>query len=356
MGVLTRLSASCSVTLKDSYWLREKDFREMADIQGEDILVQAHQTLELGTLEDDGSGGFVWCYTHPCCEEMRCSVRVTASTRPIVKADVEKHLKKLQSAQEGRKINCGLFISLAGRIPNMRSIELKMLTPETPVMYFSRDATEETSDASLAMTALRVMSQLALTFNRQMRDGDTEPCTVGVAKIIERQLSQMNSLDQQISASGQLQQNLQDIREGIVRDIMMLGSSRPISSTSKEAPPVPSDTNQEKPSALLLLRPEADEIVQLVHAYRISKRRNPTNYEVLRPQGDLATFTQSLVEQNISVMHFVGEALKLEKVAAAGKALEQEARVAFLTVIHLMLMLLSMWLHQPQRELGRVGL
>ena len=49
------------------------------------------------------------------------------------------------------------------------------------------------------------MSQLGLTFNRQRRDGDIKSCTVDVAKIIDRLLSQMDSLDQQILASGQLQ-------------------------------------------------------------------------------------------------------------------------------------------------------
>ena len=293
----------------------------------EDILMQAHQALELGSLEDDGCGGFIWCYTHPGCEEMRCCVGVTAAARTIVKVDVEKHIRKLQLASKGGKMNCGLFISLAGRIPNMRSIELKMTTSETPIMYFSRDAAEETSDASLTVTAFRVMSQLGLTFNRQRRDGDTESRTVNLAKIIEHQLSQMDSLDQQIVASGQLQKNLLDIREGVVRNIMALGSSRPVSSVCNDAPPASSDISQEKPTIPLLLRPDADQIVQLVHAYRITKRRNPTNYDVLRLQGDLVTFAQSLADQNISIMHFVGEALKIEKAAAVGKTPEQEASI-----------------------------
>ena len=289
----------------------------------DDILLQAHQALELGSLEDDGCGCFIWRYTHPGCEEMRCCVAVTGSTRHTVKADVEKHHKKLQSALEAKHANCGLFISLAGRIPNMRSIELKMVTSETPIMYFSRDAMDDISDASLAVTAIRVMSQLGLTFNRQRRDGDIKPFTVDVAKIIDRLLSQMDSLDQQILASGQLQKNLLDIREGIVHDIMAMGSSRPVSSLCMEAP-LSSDTSQEKLATPLLLRPEAGQVVQLVLSYRTSKRRNPTNYDVLRPLGDLATFTQSLVEQNISVMHFIGEALKIE---AAEKAAEKAAAV-----------------------------
>ena len=109
-----------------------------------------------------------------------------------------------------------------------------------------------------------------------------------------------------------------------VRDIMAMGSSRPVSSLRMEAP-LSSDTSQEKLATPLLLRPEAGQVVQLVLSYRTSKRRNPTNYDVLRPLGDLATFTQSLVEQNISVMHFVGEALKIE---AAEKAAKKAAKKA----------------------------
>ena len=51
----------------------------------------------------------------------------------------------------------GFEVSAAGsRIPNMRSIELKMVTSETPIMYFSRDAMDDISDASLAVASFNV--------------------------------------------------------------------------------------------------------------------------------------------------------------------------------------------------------
>jgi hypothetical protein len=185
----------------------------------EDVLVHAHRTLELGSLHEASEGCHQWkCTPSVGCDEMRCLIYVTRSQRNDVKDELTKHRGFVEAGVVDGQVTCGLFISLACHIPNFRSIEM-CTASDVPLVYFSRNSNDDISESTLATLALRVMSQLS---QRSSQRNEKHSSLVDAADFMKRQLSHLDLIDEQIKSAGQMQRNLLDLREGVVRDLLTL--------------------------------------------------------------------------------------------------------------------------------------
>ncbi len=267
--------------------------------KGEDILVHAHQSLELGSLDEAAVGCYKWTYAPPGCDVMCCTVSVTASQRGDVKNEVTKHLGFVEHGVASEGVTCGLFISLACRIPNTRSIEMRVVSG-VPVMYFSSDATDDISEVSLVTTALRVMSQLSHTLQRRTID-DKHTSAVDVSNIIKGQLARLDLIDEQIKSAGQVQKGLLELRESMVSDILTLRTSY------RDAP---TESQKEAEAPFFADRWSTPGGQQFLDVFKAAKRgkRYPTDATSLLLEGPALIF----IEQNPDAFAAAKEKMKKE--------------------------------------------
>lgn len=98
--------------------------------------------------------------------------------------------------------------------------------------------------------------------------------TVNLSKIIDRHLSQMDLLDQQILASGQLQKNLLGIREGIVRESMIcVRLARP--SLVLETPEVSKEAAVSEAPVDPWSGEDALQLLEAIKQYKAARKRYP---------------------------------------------------------------------------------
>ena len=125
-------------------------------IVGENLVHYTFNTLQLGVLEDmrydlgPGCEDFLWSYN-----EMNCSVEVKNSKCLHSKHDMDKHYKRVQEAVGTGKINCGMFLSLNARVPNMSSFEIQTHFG-VPILYVSKQ--ESVSHQVIIELSFRLMN------------------------------------------------------------------------------------------------------------------------------------------------------------------------------------------------------
>lgn len=266
---------------------------------GETIVRTTFESLELGgcledTRHDDtpGSEDFLWTFKPPRGEEIRVSCEVKLSQKLHSKHDIAKHEERIREASASGKANCGMFMSLTCRIPNTRAIEIKVLSG-IPVLYFSRDANDESAISVAAFVALafRTVSQLAPFITRPKNEReDAAMAILEVAKSLEKQVVQLESLEKQISAvKGHVEKlstthkSLLKIREAMWSEVNSLLSTHPMLIATADEPPVPE-------TAPLAEQPEVDQVVAAVTAYHAEKNRNPANFKALALSEDLQAY------------------------------------------------------------------
>ena len=111
-----------------------------------------------------------------------------------------------------------------------------------------------------------------------------------VAKSLEKQVIQLESLEKQISAvKGHVEKlstthkNLLKIREAMWSEVNSLLSTHPMLLATADELPAPE-------ASPLSERPEVDQVVAAVTAYHAEKNRNPTNFKALALSEELQTY------------------------------------------------------------------
>ena len=275
----------------------------MKGVIGEAVVRTTFEGLELGgvledTRHDDtpGSEDFLWTFKSPGGEELRVSCETKFSQRLHSKHDLAKHEERIREASASGKANCGMFLSLSCRVPNTRAVEIKVLSG-IPVLYFSRDANDESAISATALVALafRTVSQLAPFITRPKDEREGAAVAIAeVAKSLEKQVGQLESLEKQISAvKGHVEKlstthkNLLKIREAMWTEINSLLSTHPMLLAAADEPAV-----SEVVAAPLLQQPEVEQVVAQVTAYHTEKNRAPPSFKALALSEELLAYVE----------------------------------------------------------------
>lgn len=179
-------------------------------VVGENLVHYTFNALQLGMLDDmryDSSPGcedFLWTF-----EDMICSVEVKNSKCLHSKNDIDKHYKRIEEASLVSKVNCGIFLSLNARVPNMSQFEMRTHFG-IPVLYVSKH--ESLSHQTLIELSFRLMSVIWKVGQSQRGEGD------GVQRY--------NSIFADISAAFSVQINnislMDDAIHGIEKNIQQI--------------------------------------------------------------------------------------------------------------------------------------
>ena len=167
-------------------------------IVGENLVLYVFNTLQLGELDDlryetsIGCEDYLWTN-----DDMMCSVEVKNSKCLHSKNDMDKHLRRLDEAVASNKVNCGLFLSLNARVPNMSPLQLKICSG-VPVLYVSK--CETLSHNTLIELAFRFMNIIwGMTLNKNMkRTDDVDNILEDVANLIESNMMYIMNLEKSI--------------------------------------------------------------------------------------------------------------------------------------------------------------
>lgn len=172
-------------------------------IVGENLVHYTFNTLQLGFLDDmryDTSPGcedFLWTY-----DDMNCSVEVKNSKCLHSKHDMDKHAKRIQEAIQTKNINCGIFLSLNARVPNMSAIEIQTHFG-IPVLYVSKhDSVSHQTIIELAFRLMHIIWKVKQNQNDDKQNidniGSYHAIFHDIADAFSIQIKNLSSIDDSI--------------------------------------------------------------------------------------------------------------------------------------------------------------
>lgn len=178
-------------------------------IVGEKLVHYTFNTLQLGMLDDmrydntPGCEDFLW--TH---NDIICSVEVKNSKCLNSKHDIEKHYRRIEEAVQTSKINCGLFLSLNARVPNMSTFEIQTYFG-IPILYVSKQ--EGLSHQTMIELSFRLMNIIWQTHQSQKGDCEIQKYNSifnDISSTFSLQINNIASIDDTIQS---VEKNIQQI-------------------------------------------------------------------------------------------------------------------------------------------------
>jgi hypothetical protein len=194
---------------------------------GEHFVEGVHAELALGVLKNNsnqrraGVADATWSFTPPGADApLAVLVEIKNVARGATADDLDKFERDVRAAAQCGRVHGALYLSLVGRVPGKRSLELELLHG-VPVLWASRAASDDLSARSLVQLAFASLATaLPLLTAAGGGDGDaTAPLLAELALHFRSTLAQCHEMEPRITW-------LERTAETMRREAVLLRKSR----------------------------------------------------------------------------------------------------------------------------------